>query len=397
MNSFDIVVIGAGIIGSSVAYHLSKEGYSVALVEKGDIANGTSSRCDAVALICDKKPGIDTEIGFKSIQLYKELVKEFSFDFEFSTRGSLYVCETEQELEIANGYVAEQSAAGYDMKMVDHKELLEIEPYLAKDLEGGIWTEVDSTMNPYLVCYAFVEEAKKYGLKLFTNHEVRDITKRLDGRVQSVITDRTTIHTNRVVNCAGVWAAKIGEMVGIDIPIQPRKGMVLISEKTKPVVGQKVHEFGYMLSKFEDIQYKRNVSKLVEENNIAFTIEPTEANNFLLGGHRAFKGYDISSENDVIRGIAERAIRFLPILKDISCIRAYAGIRPWVADHLPIVSEVEEVPGFYIASGHEGDGISMAPITGRMITQLIAGQETDFNIDRLNFSRYKQLDKVSSY
>ncbi|MFJ5772130.1 NAD(P)/FAD-dependent oxidoreductase [Psychrobacillus sp. NPDC093180] len=397
MTSFDIVVIGAGIIGSSVSYHLSKAGYSVALVEKGDIAHGTSSRCDAVALICDKKPGIDTAIGYKSIQLYKELAKEFSFDFEFSSRGSLYVCETEQELEIAQGYVAQQIADGYDMKMVDNKELLDIEPYLAKDLRGGIWTEVDSTMNPYLVCFAFIEEAKKYGLKLFTNHEVREINQGPDGRVESVKTDRTTLHTNHIVNCAGVWAAKIGQMVGIDIPIRPRKGMVLISEKTKPIVSQKVHEFGYMLSKFEDITYKRAVSKLVEENNIAFTIEPTEADNFLLGGHRAFKGYDISSENDVMRGIAERAIRFLPILKDINCIRAYAGIRPWVADHLPIVSEVEEVPGFFIASGHEGDGISMAPITGRMITQLIAGEETDFNIDRLNFSRYKQFEKVANY
>ncbi|MEC1548255.1 FAD-dependent oxidoreductase [Bacillus rugosus] len=389
MNSFDIVVIGAGIIGSSVAYYLSKEGYSVALVEKGDIANGTSSRCDAVALICDKKPGIDTAIGFKSIQLYKELAKEFSFDFEFFSRGSLYVCETDQELEIARDYVAQQVAAGYEMRMVDRQELPDIEPHLAGDIMGGIWTEVDSTMNPYLVCYAFIEEAKKYGLTLFTNHEVREIVQAPDGGIESVKTDRTTIHTKQIVNCAGVWAGKIGEMVGIDIPIRPRKGLILITEKTKKVVNQKVHEFGYMLSKFEDIQYKRSVSQLVEDHNIAFTIEPTEAHNFLVGGHRAFKGYDIRSEHDVMRGIAERAIRFLPVLKDIQCIRAYAGIRPWVVDHLPIVSEVEEVPGFYIASGHEGDGISMAPITGKMVAQLISNQETDFNIDRLNFSRYK--------
>jgi glycine/D-amino acid oxidase-like deaminating enzyme len=129
MNRFEVVVIGAGIIGSSVAYYLSKAGYSVALVEKGDIANGTSSRCDAVALICDKKPGIDTEMGYKSIQLYKELAKEFSYDFEFASRGSLYVCETEQELEMAAGYVAQQKSAGYEMRMVDHKELFDIEPY----------------------------------------------------------------------------------------------------------------------------------------------------------------------------------------------------------------------------------------------------------------------------
>jgi glycine/D-amino acid oxidase-like deaminating enzyme len=389
MTHFDVVVIGAGIIGSSTAYYLSKAGYRVALVDKGDIANGTSSRCDAVALISDKKPGIDTEIGYKSIQMYKELAKELAFDFQFSSRGSLYVCETEQELEIAREYAANQNRDGYHLQIVDQKELLEIESNLATDLIGGIWTEVDSTMNPYLVCYAFVEEAKKYGLKLFTNHEVKTIVRGVDGRVEKVVTDRGTIHTERIVNCAGVWASKIGNMVGIDIPIRPRKGMILVTEKTDRIVHQKVHEFGYMLSKFEDIQYKRNVSELVEANNIAFTIEPTEAENYLVGGHRSFNGYDIRSENQVIRGIAERAMRFLPVLKDVNCIRAYAGVRPWVIDHLPIVSGVEEVPGFYIASGHEGDGISMAPITGKMITQIISEEATDFNIDRLKFSRYK--------
>jgi sarcosine oxidase subunit beta len=395
MRSFDVIVIGAGVIGSSVAYHLAKKGLEVALIEKGGVASGTSSRCDAVALICDKKPGIDTEIGFASIQLFKQLAKEFSVDFEFASRGSLYVCETEKELEIARDYVTQQSKDGYDMRMVDRHELQQIEPYLADDLAGGIWTEVDSSMNPYKLCYAFVEEGKKLGLKVYDYHSVQDITLDIQGRVESVVTDQGTFKTKRVVNCAGVWSPKLAEMVGVHIPIKPRKGMVLISERTPlKVAGQKVHEFGYMLSKFEDISFKRDVSELVEKHNVAFTIEPTDANNFLVGGHREFRGFDISSEVEVMRAIAERAIRFLPVLKDLNCIRAYAGVRPWVEDHLPIVSEVEEVPGFFIASGHEGDGISMSPITGRMVAQLITGEPTDFNIDKLNFSRYKKNQAV---
>lgn len=389
MNSFDVVVIGAGIIGSSVSYYLTKSGYSVALIDKGDIANGTSSRCDAVALICDKKPGIDTEIGYRSIQLYKELAQTFSFDFQFSTRGSLYVCETEQELEIAEAYVAQQVKAGYKMKTVSKEELPDIEKHLANDLAGGVWTEVDSTMNPYMVCYAFIEEAKKLGLKLITHEEVKAINQSPTGAIESIQTTTQTIYTKKVVNCAGVWASKLGDLVGINIPIRPRKGLILVTERTGEIVRQKVHEFGYMLSKFEDINYKRNVSPLVESNNIAFTIEPTEANNYLVGGHRDFSGYDIGTNHEVMKGIAERATRFLPVLKNVNCIRAYAGVRPWVIDHLPIVSEVDEVPGYFIASGHEGDGISMAPITGKMMTELISRQDTEFNIDRLKFSRYK--------
>lgn len=389
MNSFDVVVIGAGAIGTSVAYHLAKKGMDVALVEKGDIANGTSSHCDAVALICDKKPGIDTEMGYASIQVFKELAKDFSYDFEFHQRGSLYVCETDQELEVASDYVAQQQADGYDMRMVDNYEMQQMEPYLAKDLVGGIWTEPDSSMSPYKLCFAFVEEAKKHGLKVFTYHTVLDIKLDEKGTVESVITDKCTIKTKTVVNCGGVWARELGKMVGLDIPIFPRKGTILISEKTAKVCNQKVHEFGYMLSKFEDINFKRNVSELVEKHNVAFNIEPTEADNFLLGGNREYKGFDISTEVEVMRAIAERGIRFFPIIKEINMIRAYSGVRPYCEGHLPIVSEVEEISGYYIAAGHEGDGISLSGITGRMVAQIMSGEETDFNIDKLKFSRFK--------
>lgn len=394
MNSFDVVVVGAGAIGTSVAYHLVKKGLDVALVERGDIASGTSSHCDAVALICDKKPGLDTEMGYASIERFKELTEELSYDFDFAQRGSMYVCETEQELEIAADYVKDQQKDGYAMRMIDAKEMFDIEPYLARDLIGGIWTDPDSSMSPYKLCYAFAEEAKKHGLKIFTHTEVLGIKRNGKGEVEGVVTDRGELLTKKVVNCCGAWAPTLGEMVGIDIPIKPRKGVILISEKSFKVVNQKVQEFGYMLSKFEDIVYNRDVSELVEKHNVAFNIEPTESDNMLIGGHRAFTGFDISAEMEVIRAIAERATRFYPILKEMNCIRAYAGVRPYVEDHLPIVSEVEEVPGYYIAAGHEGDGISLSPITGKMMSQIICGEETDFNIDKLNFSRYK--NKVSA-
>lgn len=392
MNSFDIVVIGAGAIGSSIAYHLTKKGYYVALIEKGDIANGTSSRCDAVALICDKKPGIDTTMGYASIQVFKDLAKTFSYDFEFKQPGSLYVCETEQELEVARDYVAQQQADGYEMKMVDNYEMQQMEPYLAKDLAGGIWTTPDASMSPYKLCYAFVEEGKKLGLKVFHHHNVMDIKLDEKGAVEKVVTDKGEFRTKKVINCAGVWAPELGKMVGIDIPITPRKGIVLISEKSFKVVNQKVHEFGYMLSKFEDINFKRNVSELVEKHNVAFNIEPTRDNNFLLGGNRENKGFDVSTELEVMKAVAERGIRFFPILKDINCIRAYSGVRPYCADHLPIVSEVDDVPGYYIAAGHEGDGISLSGITGRMMTQIISGEKTDFDVEKLKFSRYKNRE-----
>lgn len=391
---YDVTVIGAGAIGTSVAYHLCEKGMKVAIIDRGDVASGSSSHCDAVALICDKSPGLDTQMGDASIRHYKELAEKFSYDFEFDQKGCLYVCETESEYEAAAKYAKQQADDGYDMSMVDAKTLSEMEPYLATDLIGGIWTPGDAAMSPYKVCFAFVSEGKKLGLTAYTYTHIYGIKRNETGNVTGVDTDQGLIETDKVVNCAGVWAPDIGNMVGIDIPIQPRKGMNLISEKTERICWHKILEFGYMMSKFDDINFKRNVSPLVEEYNVAFNIEYTKADNILLGGYRGFRGFDIRSELEAMKAIAERGMRFFPMLKDIKCIRSYAGVRPFVKDHLPIVSAVDEVPGYYIAAGHEGDGICLSPITGKLMAQIIADEPTDFDISKLRFSRFTETQEA---
>jgi sarcosine oxidase subunit beta len=392
---YDVTVIGAGAIGTSVAYHLCQKGFSVALIDHGDIANGSSSHCDAVALISDKAPGLDTQMGYASIQHYGELAKTFSYDFEYDRKGCLYVCETEEEYAAASAYAKRQASDGYDMHMVDAQTLQEMEPFLAKDLLGGIWTPGDIAVCPYKVCFAFVEEGKKQGLQVYPYTHISRIRLSADHAVEAVETDRGDILTKRVINCAGVWAPDVGRLVGLEIPIQPRKGMNLISEPTERIVWHKVMEFGYMMSKFESINFRRNVSPLVEEYNVAFNIEYTKADNILLGGYRGFRGFDVRSELEAMQAIAERGIRFYPCLKEINCIRSYAGVRPYVKDHLPIVSAVDTIPGFYIAAGHEGDGICLSPITGKLMAQLVAGEPTDFDIQKLSFSRFANAQQTA--
>lgn len=391
MKTYDTVVIGAGAIGTSVAYHLTQKGYKVALIDHGDVASGSSSHCDAVALICDKEPGIDTKMGQASIDMYADISQKFDFDFEYDAKGCLYVCETEPEMVAAERYVKAQQADGYEMKLVDNKEFCEMEPYISKSIAGGIYTSPKGavSLSPYKLCFAYVEEAKKKGLDVYSYCNIQAINlNTTTNAVESLDTDQGKIYANKIVNCGGVWAPDIGKLVGIDIPIQPRKGMNLISEKVKKIVNHKLLEFGYMMSKFDDINFTRNVSPLVEEYNVAFNLEYTSDHNLLVGGYRGFRGFDSRSEIEAMKAISERAIQFFPCLKDINCIRSYAGVRPFVEDHMPIVSDVDSVPGFYIAAGHEGDGICFSPITGHFMTQIISGEKTDFDISALDYSRF---------
>jgi len=390
MKSYDVVVIGGGVIGTSVAYYLSKKGIKVALVEKGDIASGSSGRCDGNVLIADKQPGFDTKMSYTSQLLFKELVSDISYDFDYTQRGSIYIIESEEELKVAKEYVEKQIEDGYSMRMMDKSEIHDDEPYLAEDIIGGVEIGCDASVNPMALVFGLSLEAKKNGAEIFDYTYVKDIKLGKKGVVEAVEIDQEVLITKCVVNCAGVWAPEIGNMVGIDIPIKPRQGQLLVAEKTFPIGKRKIVEFGYMMAKFGDKNYRRNVSPELEDLGIAFVFEPTQANNFLIGSSRAFVGFNTHVSIEVMRRLAERAIRFFPMMRDIHVIRAYAGLRPYVDDHIPIISKVDEIPGFYIATGHEGDGIGLSPLTGKLISQMITGEETIVPTDSLSINRFKR-------
>ena len=205
-KTYDVVVVGGGVIGTSCAYHLVKKGFSVALVEKDDIAKGTSSHCDGVALIVDKMPGIDAALGYASIKRFLELKEELRYDFELHQRGSLYVCETDEEMEIASKYANDLHKEGYRVSVLTPEQLQEKEPFLAKDLKGGIFSEECLGINPFKLCFAFVNEVKGKGLDVYAQTEVTNIKLNTDSAIEAVETTKGTIITKGVVNCCGCWA-----------------------------------------------------------------------------------------------------------------------------------------------------------------------------------------------
>src|SRR5699024_10921507 len=159
------------------------------------------------------------------------------------------------------------------------------------------------------------------------------------------------VRAQKVVNAAGVWAPFIGEMVDIDIPIVPRKGHILVASREKPVMFRNMMEFGYLMNKFGR---ERIADERTSTHGVATGMERDESTYFVLGSIRQFVGYDSSIDIQVVQTIDKRAVRFFPKMDDFKIIRSYTGLRPFTKDHLPIVSAVEEVPGFYIAAGHEG-------------------------------------------
>lgn len=378
----EVAIIGGGIVGCAVAYYVSKAGLDCMLIEKGDIASGTSSRCDGNITIVDKDPGFDSLMSMTSQQLTAELKDDLSIDFEYRVLGSILVCDNEAEMEAAEEWVKIQNDAGLKFRLLDRSDIRQESPYFADDIPGGLECETDSLINPYLYCYSLIERAKEYGLKLFTRTEVREISKKEDFIIE---TNNGTFTAKKVVNAAGVWAPFVGKMLGVDIPIKPRKGHILVGGRQKPIMMRNVMEFGYLMNKF---QRERIADPITQKYGVALVLEPTESQNFLIGSSRQFVGFDPRIDFRVVQAMARRALRFFPKIDDFQIIRTYTGFRPWTEDHLPIISEVEKVPGFYIAAGHEGDGISLATVTGKLIEEMLTGKETTISVEPLRYDRF---------
>lgn len=387
-KNYEVAVIGGGIVGCATAYYLAESGLEVIIIEKNDIASGTSSRCDGNVSIVDKDPGFESHMSMVSQELLEDLTNKLERPFEYRKSGSILVCDNDKEMEACIKWVKTQQEAGRKFRVLDQQDIRNESPFFAEDIPGGLECETDSLINPYMFCYSLVEQAEKdYGLKVKTNAAVTNITK--DENEFTIHTTNGDVHAKKVVNAAGVWAPFIGEMVDLDIPIIPRKGHILVGSRQEPVMMRNVMEFGYLMNKFGQ---ERIADERTTKHGVALVLEPTESQNFLLGSSRQFVGYNLTIDIRVLETMARRALRFFPKMKDFKMIRAYTGFRPFTEDHLPIISAVEEVPGFYIAAGHEGDGISLATGTGKLMEQIINEKsETIMPTEPLRFNRFKKV------
>ncbi len=385
---YDVLIIGGGIIGASIAYYTAKTGLSVALLESNTIASGTSSKCDGNVLLIDKEPGFDSRMAIKSQALIKQLSSELEMEFEFRHPGSIFLCANEDEIEQSYDWVDyhnKENGKDKFFKKLTKEDLKNDSKYFSDHLVGGIECTNDSTINPYMLAFSLINQAKKYDFSLFEMTPVTDI-QRIQSSGFKVMSNEKVFKANKVINAAGIYSPHVGKILDIEVPVVPRKGHILVSSRAELMGSRKIQEFGYLMTKFGK---ERQASKEMNDYGIALVHEATQSQNFLIGSSREFVGYNTNVNHKVIRLIAERAIEYFPAMKDMSFIRSYAGLRPWTPDNLPIISDTV-VPGFYIAAGHEGDGIGLSAITGLWVSQMMTDTLKD-DISPLSINRFKEV------
>jgi sarcosine oxidase subunit beta len=389
-----VVIIGGGIVGCACAYALANAGVQVHLVERGPLGAG-ASRAGMSHVVTWEEPEMHLALARASQKLYEEYNNTLSPEIEYRRTGSLAVVEQPEGLPAMAEMVGRLRRWGLECDLLDARDLHHLEPGLAPDLPGGAYFPGDGMVNPLAATQALAQAARRRGAVIETHSEVTGIELSPRGRgepgdrsVQGVQTARGRIAARQVVIAAGAWSGALGRMAGVEIPIQPRKGTLVV---TAPVPADLLHcqvilSAGYMESVKGDGSGGAGVA-------VAANIQQVKNGNLLLGSSRQFAGFDLRVEPEVVREVVRRCVRFVPGLAGVLAIRFWAGLRPYTPDLLPIIGPVSAVPGLYIAAGHEGIGITEGPVTGLLISQMITGQTTALPVESLSPDRFQILMK----
>lgn len=381
----DVVIIGSGIVGSSCAYYLAQTGAKVMLVDQTYLGSG-ASKAGMTHVATWEGPEVNLELSLMSNRLYRSLVEELSIDFELRAIGGLVVVENTEEFKHFMMEVEHLKKWGVRCQILSSQELHEYEPNLSPHLAGGVVFDDDLQVNPMLATQALAYGAKKLGAELspFTQVVGIELSKSGDA-VEAVLTDKGRIPTKNIVISAGAWSGNIGKMINLDIPVVPRKGTLVV---TVPVRDDFLRHKSMIAAGYLNSLKNQASTSLIGSP----VIYQTKSGNLVLGSSREFVGFDTSVDPMVVAIMLSRCLRFVPALADISVIRTWAGLRPYSPDLLPIISPVEHIEGVYIATGHEGLGITEGPGTGKLISQMITGQPLEIDLDQLSFARFQKAE-----
>lgn len=375
----DIAVIGGGVIGTSAAYYLSKKNLDVAILERENIASGASGACDGFIFVQSKK---DTDIIYltlKSLAMFEDLSDSLSYNLEYNNCGGLVLyCGDYGRKDIK---VVKVSKIFWDLlgkkdskfkksdfiEIIDHKKVRQLEPYISGPVAFGTYCSYEGQVNPLAVNIGYWLAARKNGVKLYSAEEVKSFKIR-NARIEKLITDTgRQIYAREFLICAGAWTGLVGRYLGIDIPVLPRRGTLVVTEVIPNLVNHGIIDYDYICCKF-DINKK-----------LGFTMEQTEPGNLLIGSTREFSGFNDDIDYGNVSKILARAASLFPELNNIDVIRMFNGFRPYSPDGRPFIGLIPCYKNLWVASGHEGDGIALSPVTGKLVSTLIEKKITQMD------------------
>lgn len=374
MQTSEVVIIGGGIVGSSIAWHLTHAGCKNVLVIERESSQGKGSTGKSMGGVrAQFSTPVNIQMSLYSIPFYARFEEVVGHPADYRPQGYLFLATKDSHLVYLSDNFARQQKLGLKTaRLLSADEIRAMLPQLrSDDVLGGSFCSTDGFVDPYSVMNGFMASAIEHGATLWKKTEVTGITKDQQGAFR-VETTRAPVSTRTIVNAAGAWAAQIAKFIGIDLPVEPLRRMLVPSEP------------------FSDFPHS---SPMVIDMSTGFHFRP-EGRGFLLAWNdpEETPGYKIDFEPSFVEKILVHAADRVPVFENlpINPKRAWAGLYEMTPDHHCILGPVVGVPGFFLANGFSGHGVMHSPATGKILADLILQKKTDVvdDVSVLAFERF---------
>ncbi len=375
MHTADVVIIGGGIVGSSIAYHLTAAGCRNVLVIERESAQGKGSTGKSMGGVrAQFSTPVNIKMSLYSIPFYASFDERLGFPCDYRPQGYLFCATSNQHMNYLRANCEKQVAMGLkNVRLISGDEIRDMFSQLrADDIIGGSFCSTDGFVDPYSAMVGFITWAVDHGATIWKNTEVTGVAHDEHG-IAYVETSRGAVLTRKVVNCGGAWAAGVAKLAGVDLPVEPLRRMLVPSEP------------------FDE--FPHTAPMIIDMSN-GFHFRP-ESRGFLLAWNdpEETPGFKTDFDAAFVEKILTRAADRVPCFANlpVNPKRAWAGLYEMTPDHHPILGEAPELPGFFLANGFSGHGVMHAPATGKILSDLILTGKTDLiDASLLNLSRFAE-------
>ncbi|KQW87515.1 D-amino acid oxidase [Massilia sp. Root418] len=382
-SAADVLIVGAGIIGAACADALSARGLQVTVVEQEVVGSGATAAGMGHLVVMDDSPA-ELALSAWSLELWRGFVGEQPGRHEYSRCGTIWVAADDEELAAARVKAQTMDAHGLPCRMLDAQELYDREPQLRRGLAGGLLVDGDGLVYPPKSARILMNRALARGARLLggTVQRIEGCDgkdgglgrppagggARTGGSAQGeslrgggncvVLADGTRLHAQRIVLAAGSRSTALLA----ELPVQPKKGHVAITDRYPGFIRHQLVELGYIKS-----------AHAASGDSVAFNLQPRPTGQILIGSSRQFGTTDLAVDHAMMARMLRHAAAFTPALAGMNVLRCWTGLRAASPDGLPIIGPHPARPGLWLATGHEGLGITTSLATA----QLLAAQMLD--------------------
>ncbi len=376
-----VIIIGSGIVGAATAYFLNARGVAVRLLDASAPAAEATGAADGAVSVASKRPGPMMTAALKGVALYGELADMGLFAGAFKRRSTFIVAASDEECTVLEAHSAALASAGVKVETLAGSRLRQIFPALSQSARMAVEVHGEGHAIGYQIVHRLLTAA---GIVVERDTDVKALRLAEDGRrIAAVETNRGSFSADTVVVTAGTGSAAL---IGLSNVLTPRKGQLLVTERAPGLNASMpgaIMSGRYLLSKGS-----QKAGHAPPPRGLGLVIDPLVTGQFLIGGTREDFGKRETNDIDAVSRILADAVALVPDLARLRLLRSFAGVRTAVVDGLPLIGRLPDLENGFVATGFEGDGICLGPITGKVIAQLICGEVPALDLSSFDPARF---------